>query len=467
LKQGAELGREERPRRGKRFLWLVLFLGLVAAGVVTLRIGGAPGVEIESELPGIGKRTPIKVAVVEPKRGLYKVLVEFVQGDRVEALVTRNYEPRPAWKFWGPGTAEDQILIEVGSEIIDGLRPGEATVRVSAWPAPTWARHPEPQVREITLPVRLTPPSLQVRSTQHYLAQGGSGVVVYRVGDTSVRDGVAIGDWWFPGYPMPGENSQVRFALFGVPFDLTDPEPIRLVAEDDVGNRAVASFVDQYFKKAFRTDTIDVSDRFLERVVPAIVAATPEFEDQGGLLENYLWINGELRARNTATLTDLAKQSRREFLWHRGFLPMSSGQVMSSYADRRTYLYEDQEVDHQDHLGFDLASVRHAKLEAANDGVVALARYLGIYGNAVVIDHGFGLMSLYGHLSSIDVVEGQQVERGEVIGRSGETGLAGGDHLHFTLLIHGNPVNPVEWWDPAWIRDRFAAKLGEAFTFQQ
>ena len=137
----------------------------------------------------------------------------------------------------------------------------------------------------------------------------------------------------------------------------------------------------------------------------------------------------------------------------------------SSFADRRTYIYEGQEVDQQDHLGFDLASVRHARLESANDGVVVLARYFGIYGNAVVIDHGFGLMSLYGHLSSIDVAEGQQVGRGDVIGRSGETGLAGGDHLHFTLLVHGKPVNPVEWWDSAWIRDRFAAKLGEGFSF--
>ncbi len=466
MTQGAELGREERPRRGKRFLWLTLFLGLVAAAVMTFRVGGEPEIDIRADLPGIGKRTPITATVEEPKRGLSKVVVEFVQGELVEEIVSKIYEPRPPWKFWGAATEADRIPFEVGSEVTSGLRSGEATVRVSAWPATTWARHPAPQTQEITLPVRLSPPSIQVRSTQHYVSQGGSGVVVYRVGETAIRDGVSIGEWWFPGYSLPGDDPQVRFALFGVPFDLTEPGPIRLVAFDDVGNQAVASFVDQYFKKAFRTDTINVDDRFLQRVVPAIVAATLEFEEQGGLLENYLWINGELRARNAETLTELAEQSRQDFLWRQSFLPMSSGQVMSSFADRRTYLYGGREVDHQDHLGFDLASTRHAELEAANDGVVALARYFGIYGNAVVIDHGFGLMSLYGHLSSIDVSEGDVVERGEVIGRSGETGLAGGDHLHFTLLIHGKPVTPVEWWDRAWIRDRFAAKLGEAFPFE-
>ena len=52
------------------------------------------------------------------------------------------------------------------------------------------------------------------------------------------------------------------------------------------------------------------------------------------------------------------------------------------------------------------------------------------------------------------------MERGEPLGRTGATGLAGGDHLHFTTLVRGLPVNPIEWWDDAWIRDRVASKVG-------
>ncbi len=116
-------------------------------------------------------------------------------------------------------------------------------------------------------------------------------------------------------------------------------------------------------------------------------------------------------------------------------------------------------MDQQTHLGFDLASTAQSEVQAANRGVVVLARYFGIYGNSVLIDHGLGLMTLSAHLSAIDVKEGQQVERGAVIGRSGATGLAGGDHLHFTTLVHGLPVNPIEWWDGKWIRERVSAKL--------
>jgi murein DD-endopeptidase MepM/ murein hydrolase activator NlpD len=177
-------------------------------------------------------------------------------------------------------------------------------------------------------------------------------------------------------------------------------------------------------------------------------------------------MNNGLRAANAAVLTALATGSEQVFYWRERFLGLPGSAERSRFADQRTYIYEGQVVDHQDHLGFDLASTRNAPIPAANDGVVVLARYFGIYGNAVVIDHGYGLMSLYGHLASIDVAEGQKVARGETVGLTGETGLAGGDHLHFTILLQGLPVNPREWWDAHWIRDRLKSKLGEALPFE-
>jgi murein DD-endopeptidase MepM/ murein hydrolase activator NlpD len=138
---------------------------------------------------------------------------------------------------------------------------------------------------------------------------------------------------------------------------------------------------------------------------------------------------------------------------------------MASFAEQRTYHYQGREIDRQDHLGYDLAVTKQAPIPAANDGVIACAKFFGIYGNAVVIDHGYGLLTIYGHLSSIAVTEGQKVARGDIIGKTGETGLAGGDHLHFCTLLQGLPVNPSEWWDPHWIKDRIAKKLGPAFPY--
>jgi murein DD-endopeptidase MepM/ murein hydrolase activator NlpD len=149
-------------------------------------------------------------------------------------------------------------------------------------------------------------------------------------------------------------------------------------------------------------------------------------------------------------------------LWKGPFVQLGNSQVEASFADHRTYFYQGREVDRQVHLGFDLAVTSRVAIVAANDGIVLHAGWLGIYGNCVIIDHGLGVQSLYGHLSSLDVKVGDTVAKRQTIGRSGMTGLAGGDHLHFTMLVGGEAVNPVEWWDSHWIEDRVERKLREA-----
>ena len=461
-----QLGREEKPRRlGRRLIAVVavVLLGIVALAL--LRVGPPPGIEIEPQLPGIGPRTPILVRLSEPRRGLGRVRAELVQGELRVALGEQTHTPRPFWAFWGARTAASEMQLEVGRATVPGLREGVATLRVTADRASTWLRRPSPATRELELPVRLVPPTLAVRSSQVYVAQGGCEAVVYRVGDGAARDGVRAGDWFFPGYPLPGGGAGERFALFAVPYDLADAGTVRLEVADALGNRAEASFVERFFPRPPARERIELDDGFLAKVVPAILARSPEIADQGDLLKSFLAINGELRRRNAGRLRELAAAGRAAFLWEEPFLPLPNAQVMSAFADRRTYVYRGREVDQQYHLGFDLASTRQDAVPAANNGVVALAEYLGIYGNAVVVDHGYGLMSLYAHLSEIEVRAGQEVRRGQRLGRTGETGLAGGDHLHFTLLLQGLPVTPLEWWDPHWLRDRIARKLGPALPF--
>jgi len=91
--------------------------------------------------------------------------------------------------------------------------------------------------------------------------------------------------------------------------------------------------------------------------------------------------------------------------------------------------------------------------------VVAFTGDLGLYGNAVIIDHGLGLFTLYGHMSQIDVKVGDAVAKRAILGNTGETGFAGGDHLHFGVYLDGVAVLPVEWWDAKWITDNVTPKL--------
>jgi murein DD-endopeptidase MepM/ murein hydrolase activator NlpD len=445
---------------------LALFVAASIAGVLAFRTGPTPTIEITAELPAIGRRTPVKVVARERVRGLSRIRTELVQGDLVELLDDRVFTPRAAWDVWSAAEEENEFRIEVGTETIAGLKDGPASIRVTADAAPAWLRTTPPALEILKLDVKLRPPTLEVLSKQTYVGQGGAEAVVYRVGTDAVRHGVRAGEWFFPGSPLPGSARGERFALFGVSYDLEDPESIRLFAIDAVGNSVEVAFVDRFTPRPFKTETITLSDAFMARVVPPILASAPELGDRGGLLENYLAINGELRRKNAATLVEYAKASRPTFLWREAFLQFPNAKVMSSFADRRSYVLDGKEVDRQDHLGFDLASTQQAELIAVNDGIVQMARTFGIYGNAVLIDHGFGLASLYGHLSEISVVEGAEVKRGQIVGRSGQTGLAGGDHLHFTMLLQGLAVDPREWWDSHWIEDRLDRKLGTGLPFE-
>jgi murein DD-endopeptidase MepM/ murein hydrolase activator NlpD len=234
-------------------------------------------------------------------------------------------------------------------------------------------------------------------------------------------------------------------------------------ARDEAGNEATTAVERQAFPKVFQRSRIPIDTNFLSRVVPAIASNTPALGVKtDDLLAAFLTINRDLRQQNNATIAALAAKTAPEMLWKEAFAQLGNTQVESRFADHRTYIFEGKDVDQQTHLGFDLASTQQAPVTASNKGVVVHAAYLGIYGNCVIVDHGLGVQSLYAHLSTIDVKEGDAVEKGQTLGRSGTTGLAGGDHLHFTMLVGGVQVNPVEFWDGHWMEDRVFRKVREA-----
>ena len=449
----------------KLLLLLGALLALAVFFVVTLRVGAPPTLEIRPSAKAIGVRTNVRVTAVAPGRGLLGLRVEVEQAGRTTVVARADGKPLPPWRFPARGRTLE-LSAEVGRHAVPTLSDGEAVVRVVAERAPTWLRHPDPVVAELKLPVLVRPPVLSLLSTQHYVAQGGAGVVVYRVSETATRDGVRAGSWFFPGAPLPGATDGARFCLFGVPWDQADATGLRLLASDAAGNASEVAFVDRFFPRPPTRDRIELSDEFLNRVVPEIMSATKDLPDKGDLVSNYLEINRELRQSNAAELVALAQRSAPRFLWQEPFLQLHNAKVMAAFADQRTYVHAGSEIDHQTHLGYDLAVTARTPVPAANKGIVLLARYFGIYGNTVVLDHGFGLMTIYSHLSAIQAKEGQTLERGAILGLTGRTGLAGGDHLHFSTLVGGLPVTPAEWWDAHWIHDRVATRLGPALVFE-
>ena len=416
-----------------------------------------PRITLVEPFTQAGPTTPLILRVEDAETGLQEVTVRLVQNLESYTLAQEQF---PAQLPVG-GSSQltfDLNLIPFGDDIIPKRR-GQAKLVVAArdnsWRGffeGNWARI------EQDVAVKFTPPRLEVLSPPLPVSQGGAGTVAYRVSDDARRHGVRIGETFFPGYPNP-DRAFTAFSLFAFPHDLPASTPVTLVADDGLGNHAEQRLDVTVHPKKWRSRTITISDRFIEQTIRPIIAQNPELEDLGDPLGNFLQVNNVLRKQTAEQLTALAAASLPEFQWNGAFLQLSNSQVEAGFADHREYRYGGNVVDTQYHLGFDLAVTKHYPVEAANDGTTVLAENFGIYGNAIVIDHGYGLQSLYAHLSSFAAEKGDVVRKGQIIGRSGMTGLAAGDHLHFSLLLHGVQINPVEWWDRRWVQSRINAPL--------
>ena len=449
-----------------RFLVFLLVLAVLVGGVawfwagrsagptITIRqpgkfVGQNSSLELMAEAPE-GKFTAIDVTVEQSGKSFPVFTLDQPQGDIRQESAERLYVMRPVGKRALPDlqSGPARIVIKASRPVLFGLRNVSSTT-----------------THDVT--VRLEPPQVGVLSTFHYINHGGSEFVVYRATPADVESGVRVGNIEYTGFPASAvgitSDPALRVAFFALLFDQDLNTDFNVFARDPAGNEALAALDHQVFPKPYSKSRIEIDDKFIGRVVPAIAGNSPQekipTDDQ---LSGFLMINGDLRRKNNQYLTDLAKKSAPEMLFKGPFQQLGNSQVEARFADTRTYVYKGKEVDRQVHLGFDLAVTANVPVVAAEAGTVVHASDLGIYGNCVVIDHGLGVQSLYGHLSSIGVKVGDRVERGAELGRSGMTGLAGGDHLHFTMLVGGQQVTPVDWWSKQWFEDRVRRKIKAA-----
>jgi murein DD-endopeptidase MepM/ murein hydrolase activator NlpD len=442
--------------RSRVALWLWLFglpavLVVAALGVLAWR-QSVPGVQAEiTPAPRfLGIKTPLTVKLRATRGGVDRVELRLVQGQGRVVLAQQRFPDRPA---------EPQLPITVEAGRL-GLREGAATLEVFArdgfW-RPLRVDDRPVLARPVTLDV--TPPGVEVLAATRYLSQGGAGIVVFR-SRGAVRVGLNVGGIFLPAYPAGGADGSVMVALVALPWDFPDNAPLLVSATDEAGNTTSRPVPAEIRPRRFPSDVIDLGPEFVAAKVAELLPGRAV--GPADLLPAFLEINRGQREQAEQAKRRLAARTQPRPLWEGAFLQPRNTKVFSNFAETRRYRLEGRDVDTQVHLGYDLASVRQSPVPAANAGVVVHAGPLTIYGNTVIVDHGLGLMTLYAHLSSIAVAEGEQVDRGRELGRTGTTGLAVGDHLHYEVLVHGISVTPLEWWDARWIRDRIGRPLREA-----
>ena len=345
------------------------------------------------------------------------------------------------------------------SSKLAGLKEGPAVLRLSARDRSLWSffRGNETSLQK-NITVDITPPAIELIADDRYVNFGGVGVIVYKPSADTASTGIKIGSYFFPGYKGQVKDHPDHWvAFFAHPYNVAADQRAVLMAADKAGNTREMRLVYELKNVKYKKSTIAISDEFITaKVAPLLNDVGAR---QGNPKEIFIKVNHDLRKENDEKIRSITMKMTPSILWQDAFSQLSNSKVEANFADARTYTYQDAVIDHAYHLGYDLSVTKHYTAEAANSGAVAFVGDLGIYGNTVLIDHGLGLFTLYSHLSSMDVKAGDKVAQRQAIGKTGETGLAAGDHLHFGVYLHGVPILPVEWWDQKWIRDNVQPKL--------
>jgi murein DD-endopeptidase MepM/ murein hydrolase activator NlpD len=438
----------------RRFPAFTILLIIIVAG---LAIGGyylaprfersAPQITLTPDSDVLGA-APLEIVVTDQGAGLKSVTATLSVGGTEHSLAGEQYaEPVKEKK------------LTVAASKIAGLKEGSAVLRITARDGSLWGffKGNETVVQK-NLTIDVTPPTLELIADDRYINFGGAGAIVYKASPDTVTSGVKIGAYFFPGTKgQVKDQPEHFFALFAHPYNVPPGTKAVLVATDKAGNTREMALVYELKNVNYKKSTIALTDSFLQsKVVPLVKDADAR---QGAPKDVFVAVNKKLRKENEDKIAEITRKSTAPILWSGAFAQLSNSKVEANFADQRTYTYNNQPVDTAYHVGYDLSVTKRYPVEAANSGRVSFTGDLGIYGNTVILDHGLGLYTLYSHLSAIDVKEGDSIKQKQILGRTGETGLAGGDHLHFGVYLQGVAVLPVEWWDAKWIRDNIEPKL--------
>ena len=442
-------------------LWLMLSLCLivVVSGGWFLMVrleGEAPKLEIDLVSAHIGRSQEISLSVSDADSGLRQLWVGLLKDGQESVLHDESF---PSAGLFKGGTALDtSVKITVAPADL-GFSDGKAVLRIVVRDY-SWRDWWKGNKTYVEKPVQIDTraPAIEVFTSAHNINQGGAGLVIYRTSETCAESGIQVGDQFFPGQTGHFKDPHVYLAFFTLGYEQGRDTGIHLTAVDLAGNPGKGGLNYHIRRKKFRKDRINISDRFLNKKLPDFDSALQRTSAKSPV-DRFLFVNRDLREANYRKITEVCRSSDNQLHWRGVFSRLPNAANRARFADHRTYYYKKKEIDRQVHLGIDLASLANSPVPAANSGVVVFAEPLGIYGSTVIIDHGFSLFSMYSHLSFIAVKAGDKITKGATLGRTGSTGMAGGDHLHFSMLINDRFVNPVEWWDKKWIENNIFSKI--------
>ena len=432
----------------------ILLLIVALIKIISIAEMSPPVISIERDIKSLSTK-PFEVTVSDKGTGLSKVRIYLLDAYGESVLVEKEYKK---------GTKSDVLSVRINPEKL-GIKGGESELFIEATDRfMNGLFSGRKAVFSQKVALDFIPPEVQELSPMLYIRHGGAGVVIYKVSGDTVSSGLQIKDLFFEGYGGYFEDPLIYLSFFAYPYNAARGEKIEILAADAAGNEIRESVHYRLLRASYVKDEIALSEGFLKKKVLPLFSRIYGYSSVGDdgkpdFRKAFLKVNSETRKENDNRIYEVGRQSGDKILWKGKFNQLPNSKVGATFADHRKYLMDGEVIDRQYHLGYDLSVTRKYPVPASNNGVVVFADHLGIYGNTVIIDHGMGVMTLYSHLTSMAVKVGDTVEKKDRVGRTGTTGLAVGDHLHFGVYVQGVPVRPLEWWDAKWIDDNIWYKI--------
>ena len=447
-------------KKGRVFL-LILLIAAIIYGVYKFTPvinGNSINVDMISPIKYFSKNKDITFNINDKLAGLKHISIQVVSMNTAVSIYNKSFDTPDIKRF--------SIKIKPNKTIPEGS--ATIIINVSDYSKNNFFNGFSKTIRRSVI-VDSKPPMVNLLSGISRITEGGSALAIYYAKDNLnlkniylevQHDGVKDKFKAYDASNLFGRKG-VYLSFFSYGLSKTYNWSANIIASDDAGNITKAHVPVYYSRLKIRKSRINITDDFIKTKVLTLLD-NENITPRGSLLSDFLYVNSVVRASDAAKIKNICGNSENKFLWSRPFTQLRNSKVTATFLDKRTYYYKGKMIGEVHHQGYDLASVRNAEVNAANSGRVVFEGYLGVYGNALIIDHGFGVFSLYGHLQSFLVNVGDYVKRNQYVAITDTTGLALGDHLHFDILIDGYYVNPLDWWDKHWIKNHITSVIDEA-----
>lgn len=306
-------------------------------------------------------------------------------------------------------------------------------------------------------------PQVEIVNNSYSITKGGVAAVVFKATDDNLKDVYVDTNFGRKFQVVPFYKSGYYVALIPWPIFENSFEA-NVVAVDKAGNTTKQRVRLFTKNKIYKNSTIVLTKSFLDGKISDLYRQYSN-NSTSSLDKKFVFVNNTLRDKNEGLIYEVTKGIREkviESFYIEPFKPLKNAAAVASYGDHRFYTYNGNSISNSYHMGIDFASTKEADIISSNPGVVVFDKENGIYGNNLIIYHGLGLYSLYGHCSTLKVETKDNIKKDEIIAKTGVTGLALGDHLHFTILVQGVEVRPEEWMDKSWMRDNIYKILDDS-----